>query len=115
MIKEAINNTSVMFSVEPLPVDELPVVITMPEFMRRMKDMSKTGGGMPFMGAGPDMLNATINANHPMIGKILEAKRSDKKTKLAKQAYDLGLLAQNILSGPGMTEFIKRSTDLLSK
>ena len=115
LFKEAINNSNVTFSVEPLPVDELPVVITIPEFIRRMKDMSKMGGSMPFMGTGPDMLNAAINANHPMIGRILEAKRSDRKTKLAKQAYDLGLLAQNMLAGPGLTEFIKRSSDLLSR
>jgi molecular chaperone HtpG len=89
-------------------------VITLPEFMRRMKDMSATSGQMGMFNM-PDQLNAAINGNHPMIGKILEAKREDKRIKLAKQAYDLGLLAQNMLTGNGLTNFIKRSLELISK
>jgi len=114
LFEKAINIEHVTFQVESLPVEELPVVITLPEFMRRMKDMSATGGGMGMMNM-PDQLNASINGNHPMISKILEAKREDKKVKLAKQAYDLGLLAQNMLSGNGLTNFIKRSVELISK
>ena len=115
LFEKAIENSHVTFSVEPLSPEELPVVITLPEFMRRMKDMSATGGGGMGMFNMPDQLNASINSNHPIVTKILEAKRDDKKTKLAKQAYDLGLLAQNMLSGGGLTTFIKRSVDLLSK
>ena len=115
LFEKAIDNKNVTFSVEPLPVDELPVVITLSEFMRRMKDMSATGGGGMGMWNMPDQLNAVINGNHPMVNKIIEAKRGDRKTKLAKQAYDLGLLAQNMLSGTGLTDFIKRSVDIASK
>jgi len=115
LFEKAIDNKNVTFSIEPLPVDEMPVVITLSEFMRRMKDMSATGGGGMGMWNMPDQLNAVINGNHPMINKIVEAKREDKKTKLAKQAYDLGLLAQNMLSGGGLTSFIKRSVDIASK
>jgi molecular chaperone HtpG len=111
---KAIDNKNVTFSVESLPVEELPLVITLPEFMRRMKDMSATSGQMGMFNM-PDQLNAAINGNHPMIGKILEAKRDDKRKKLAKQAYDLGLLAQNMLIGNGLTNFIKRSVELISK
>ncbi len=115
VFEKAIENTNVTFGVESLSPEELPVVITLPEFMRRMKDMSATGGGMMGMGNLPDQLQASINGNHPLIGKILEAKREDKKTKLARQAYDLGLLAQNMLGGNGLTTFIQRSVDLISK
>lgn len=114
LFEKAVDNKNVTFSVESLPVEELPVVITLPEFMRRMKDMSTTGGGMGMWNM-PEQLQASINGNHPMINKILEAKREDKKVKLAKQAYDLGLLAQNMLTGSGLTNFIKRSVDLISK
>jgi molecular chaperone HtpG len=114
LFEKSIENKNVTFAIESLPVEELPLVITLPEFMRRMKDMSATSGQMGMFNM-PDQLNATINGNHPMISKILEAKRTDKKTKLAKQAYDLGLLAQNMLTGNGLTSFIKRSVELISK
>ena len=115
LFEKAIGEHQVTFSVDPLSPDELPVVITLPEFMRRMKDMSATSGGGMGMFNMPDQLNAAINSNHPIVNKIMEAKREDKKLKLAKQAYDLGLLAQNMLSGSGLTTFIKRSVELLSK
>ena len=115
LFEKAIDNKNVTFSIEPLPVDEMPVVITLSEFMRRMKDMSATGGGGMGMWNMPEQLNAVINGNHPLINKIVEAKREDKKSKLARQAYDLGLLAQNMLSGGGLTDFIKRSVDIASK
>ena len=99
LFEKAIDNKTVTFTVEPLPVDEMPVVITLSEFMRRMKDMSATGGGGMGMWNMPEQLNAVINGNHPLISKIIEAKREDKKSRLARQAYDLGLLAQNMLSG----------------
>jgi molecular chaperone HtpG len=115
LFEKAIDNKNVTFQVESLPVEELPLVITLPEFMRRMKDMSATSGQMMGMYNLPDQLNASINGNHVMISRILEAKREDKKIKLAKQAYDLGLLAQNMLTGNGLTNFIKRSVELISK
>ncbi len=114
VFEKAIDNKNVTFQVESLTPEDLPLVITLPEFMRRMKDMSATGGGMGMMNM-PDQLQASINGNHPMIGKILEAKRKDKKEKLARQVYDLGLLAQNMLTGSSLTNFIKRSVELISK
>jgi molecular chaperone HtpG len=94
--------------------DDLPVVITMSEFMRRMKDMAKTGGGYGFMGNMPDNYNVAVNGNHPIVQKILKAEDDDQKGRLAKQAYDLALLSQNMLTGPELTNFIKRSVDLVS-
>jgi molecular chaperone HtpG len=114
LFEKAIDNKNVSFQVESLPVEELPLVITLPEFIRRMKDMSATSGQMGMFNM-PDQLNASINGNHPMITRILEAKREDKKIKLARQVYDLGLLAQNMLTGNSLTHFIKRSVELISK
>ncbi len=112
----AINNKNASVSVESLSPDELPVVITLPEFMRRMKDMQKTGGGgSPFMmGDMPEMLTVTVNANHKMVQNILNAEGEEEKKRLANQAYDLALLSQNMLKGANLTNFIKRSVELNS-
>jgi molecular chaperone HtpG len=81
-----------------------------------MKDMAATGGGgMPFMGNMPDAYNVSINSNHAMSAKILNAKREDTRIKFAKQAYDLALLSQNMLEGASLTQFIQRSVELASK
>lgn len=113
---KAIDNSSIIINVESMAPDEMPVSITLPEFMRRMKDMAATGGGgMPFMGQMPDTHNVAVNANHALSSKILAAKREDTKLKYAKQAYDLALLSQNMLDGPALTKFIERSVELASK
>ena len=111
---KAINNKNMTVAVESMSPDELPVVITMSEFMRRMKDMAKTGGGYGFMGTMPDNYNVAINGNHTIVQKILKAGLEEQQIKLAKQAYDLALLSQNMLTGPELTNFIKRSVELVS-
>ena len=112
---KSINNKNMTVAVESMSPEDLPVVITMSEFMRRMKDMAKTGGGgYGFMGAMPDHYNVAINGNHTIVQKILKATDEEQKIKLAKQAYDLALLSQNMLTGPELTNFIKRSVELVS-
>ena len=113
IFEKAINNTSMTLAVESLSPDDFPVTITMSEWMRRMKDMARTGGGNNFYGAMPDHYNVAINGNHPLIQKILKAGSEENKIKLAKQTYDLALLSQNMLSGTDLTNFIKRSIDLV--
>jgi len=115
VFEKAINNKNMTVTVDSLAPDELPVVITMSEFMRRMKDMAKMGGGgYAFMGSMPDNYAVAINGNHALIQKILKAESEEQKTKLAKQAFDLGLLSQNMLTGSDLTSFITRSVDLVS-
>ena len=116
VFETAINNTNMTVAVESLSPDDLPVTITMSEWMRRMKDMQKTGGGggmYGFMGAMPDNYNVAINGNHALVQKILKAESDDQKNKLAKQVYDLALLSQNLLTGADLTNFIKRSVELV--
>ncbi len=115
VFEEAINNSSMTVAVEALSPDELPVSLTMPEFMRRMKDMQQTGGGMPFMGGMPDQYNLTINANHKMASKILKAENEAEQKNIAKQNYDLALLSQNMLNGKDLTNFISRSVEMMEK
>ncbi|MDX1628535.1 MAG: molecular chaperone HtpG [Fulvivirga sp.] len=116
IFEEAINNKNMNVKVESLSPDEMPVTITMSEFMRRMKDMAKTGGGgYAMMGNMPDQFDLTVNANHAVIGKILRAKKAEKKKQLAKQSYDLAMLSQNMLAGTDLTNFIKRSVDIAAE
>lgn len=115
VFENAIGNKNMVVAVESLSPSELPVVITMSEFMRRMKDMAKMGGGgYAFMGAMPDTYNVAVNANHSIIQKILKAEGEEQKAKLAKQAYDLALLSQNMLTGVDLTNFIRRSVEMVS-
>ncbi|MEO9482657.1 MAG: molecular chaperone HtpG [Ekhidna sp.] len=110
---KAINDKNNSVSVEPMATDDLPVTITLPEFIRRMKDMQATGGGGPMMfGDMPMTLSVAVNANHAMTKKILEADSDDEKQKLAKQVYDLALLAQGMLQGKDLTDFVNRSVEL---
>jgi molecular chaperone HtpG len=115
IFEKAINNKAMTLAIESLSPDDLPITITMSEWMRRMKDMAKTGGGggMSFMGSMPDNYNVAVNGNHPIIQRILKAESEDQKAKLAKQAYDLGLLSQSMLTGADLTAFIKRSVELV--
>jgi len=98
---------------ESLSEKDAPMLITKPEFMRRMKDMSAMGGGMAFYGSMPEMHNLVVNSNHPLISKILNEKDLDKKKRLTKQTADLAMLSQGLLKGEELTKFIKRSVDLI--
>jgi molecular chaperone HtpG len=113
IFEKAFNNTNMKVGVESLPAESLPVTITMEEWMRRMKEMSKMGGGpMSFYGSMPDSYKVAINANHKLIGKILSADETAQAT-LAKQACDLALLSQGMLKGADLTAFVERSVEVL--
>lgn len=109
---KAINNPAMKVEVESGAADSFPVSITMEEWMRRMKDMSKLGGGMNFYGSMPDNYKVAINGNHKLISKILSADEA-QQTVLAKQAFDLALLAQGMLKGADLTAFVERSVEVL--
>mgnify|MGYP006266437675 CR=1 FL=1 len=116
IFEKVINDQNKTVSVESQSPDELPVTVTLPEFMRRMKEMAATGGGgMSMMGNFPDQHSVTINANHSIIQKILRARSEEKKEQLARQSYDLAMLSQNMLNGKDLTAFIERSIDLVAK
>jgi molecular chaperone HtpG len=90
-----------------------PFIITEPEFMRRMKEMQQTGGGMFGMGNMPDMYNLIVNTNHELVSEILNTKTKKKKERLINQALDLAKLSKNLLKGEEMTTFIKRSYEMI--
>ena len=113
IFEKAIVKPNMRIEIESLNTEELPVIVTMDEFMRRMKDMSKMGGGMGFYGNLPDNYNVAINGNHKLIGKILLTQDEAEQTQLAKQAFDLALLSQGMLTGAELTEFVNRSVSLI--
>lgn len=92
---------------------DAPILVTQSEFMRRMTEQQKLGGGMGFMGVMPEMYNLVVNTNHPLITTINETKTEAKKKKLSAQAVDLALLAKGMLKGEKLTEFLNRSIDLI--
>lgn len=103
-------NYSVVF--ENLSETELPIQITKPEFMRRMRDMSMIGG-MSHMNNFPDSINVVVNNNHELITKICSNITEEERKSIAKQLIDIAKLSQNLLKGEDLTEFIKRSINLI--
>ncbi|MEP6262605.1 MAG: molecular chaperone HtpG [Gillisia sp.] len=99
---------------EAMDSNAAPLIITQPEFMRRMKEMQQTGGGGMFgMGNMPEMYNLVVNTNHPLISDILNTKTEKKQERLIKQSLDLARLSQNLLKGEELTAFIKRSFEMV--
>ena len=114
LFEKAINNKNYSVEIEGLSPEEMPVTITMEEWMRRMKDMAQTGGGpMSFYGSLPDSYKVAINGNHPVVDKILKAEGEEAQLKLAKQAFDLAMLSQGLLTGKDLTAFVKRSVEMI--
>ncbi len=114
VFEKAISKPNMNVEIESLKPEEPPVTITMDEFMRRMKDMARTGGGgMSFYGSMPDHYKVTINANHPLITRIANSDNEEEQSKLSKQAFDLALLSQGLLVGAELTEFVNRSVSLI--
>ena len=98
---------------EALDSNTSPFIITQPEFMRRMKEMSASGGGGMFgMGNLPDMYNLVVNTNSELATSILTS-NSDTQKELVKQALDIAKLSQGLLKGEELTAFVKRSFESL--
>nr|WP_316841107.1 molecular chaperone HtpG [Pedobacter gandavensis] len=110
---KAITKPGMQVEVVGLNPEELPVTVTMDEFMRRMKEMAQMGGGMGLYGSMPDSYKVAINGNHKLIGKILLTDNEEEQGLLAKQAIDLALLAQGMLTGAELTAFVSRSVNLI--
>jgi len=97
---------------EAMNEKDVPFTITLPEYPRRMKDMSSTGRGFDFMENMPMQYTLVVNANHSVMDKLLEIKEEEKQAKLVRQLADLARLSHNLLKGEELTDFIKRSVNL---
>jgi len=113
LIEKQIDPKKYTISFESQSEKDAPFMIALPEFMRRMKDMSALGGGMGYMGELPDQFNLFVNSNNPIIGKLLLETDGGKQGSTIKQLFDLALLTQGMLKGKELAAFIKRSTKLV--
>lgn len=113
IFEKAVNKDTMNVEIAALNEAVLPVTVTMDEFMRRMKEMAQTGGGMSFYGNMPDNYKVTVNGNHPLIKRMLSEEKEEKKEELAKQMFDLALLNLGLLTGEDLTNFVKRSVSLI--
>ena len=112
-IEKVVPSEKYTVQLEAMDSNAAPLIITQPEFMRRMKEMQQTGGGMFGMGNFPEMYNLVVNTNHPLVSEILNAKTPKKQERLIKQSLDLAKLSQNLLKGKELTAFIKRSFEMV--
>ena len=111
-IEEVVPKDKYSVQLEAMDSESLPFMITQPEFMRRMKDMQNTGGTSMF-GNMPEMYNLVVNTNNQLVNDIFKTKTKNKRDRLIKQSLDLARLSQNLLKGQDLTEFIKRSFELI--
>lgn len=112
ILEEIIPKEKFTIQLEASDSNTPPFMITLPEFMRRMKDMQATGGGGMF-GNMPEIYNLVVNTNSDLITNILNTKTKNKRERLINQSLDLAKLSQNLLKGQDLTNFIKRSFDLI--
>ena len=113
LLKEVITSEKFTVQLEPMDSNAAPFTITQPEFMRRMKEMQATGGGMFGMGNMPEMYNLIVNTNHELVYQIANTKTKKKQERLINQSLDLARLSQGLLTGEELTNFIKRSYEMI--
>lgn len=113
-VEEVVKDQGYTIQLEAMDSNASPFIITEPEFMRRMKEMQQTGGGGMFgMSHMPDMYNLIINTNHELVGQILHTKTARKRERLVNQSLDLARLSKGLLKGKELTNFIKRSYEMI--
>jgi molecular chaperone HtpG len=114
-IEEVLSDKGYTIQMEPMDSGASPFIITEPEFMRRMKDMQRTGGGGGMFGMGnmPDMYNLVVNTNHELVYEILNTKTAKKRERLINQSLDLARLSKGLLKGEELTQFIQRSYQMI--
>lgn len=112
-LEAIVPKTNYTIQLEAMDSQAAPFMITQPEFMRRMKEMSQTGGGMFGMGNFPEMYNLVVNVNAPLASTLLTAEEAEQE-RLVKQALDLAKIAQGLLKGEELTNFVKRSFEMMN-
>lgn len=114
VLEEIVPKTNYSVQLEPMDSTAAPFIITQPEFMRRMKEMSQSGGGGMFgMGNFPEMYNLVVNTNSELATTILNTSDKSVQESLVKQALDLAKISQGLLKGEELTAFVKRSFELI--
>ena len=114
VVEEIVPKANYSVQLEPMDSTSAPFIITQPEFMRRMKEMSQSGGGGMFgMGNFPEMYNLVVNTNSELATTILNTDDKSAQESLVRQALDLAKISQGLLKGEELTAFVKRSFELI--
>jgi molecular chaperone HtpG len=114
VLEELVPKATYTVQLEPMDSNAAPFIITQPEFMRRMKEMSQSGGGGMFgMGNFPEMYNLIVNTNSTLATTILSTEDKPAQEHLVKQAMDLAKISQGLLKGEELTAFVKRSFEMM--
>lgn len=114
VLEELVPKATYTVQLEAMDSNAAPFMITQPEFMRRMKEMSQTGGGGMFgMGNFPEMYNLVVNTNSNLATTILNTEDKSAQEHLVKQAMDLAKISQGLLKGEELTAFVKRSFEMI--
>ncbi len=106
LFESAVNKEKFKVEFKSMSETDAPIIITQPEFIRRMMEQQKYGGG-GFFGAFPETYQLIVNANHEKVGALL-ANEEGREGRI-KQLTDLALLQQGMLKGEELTNFIERS------
>ncbi len=112
LFEKVLDKQKYIVQFESMSSDDAPIIITQPEFIRRMMEQQKLGGA-GFYGAFPETYNLVVNGNHEKIAEILAAKTDKTKQKKVKQLTDIALLSQGMLKGEALNQFIERSIELV--
>lgn len=112
VFEEVVDKEKFNIELKSMSPTDAPIIITQPEFIRRMMEQQKLGGNA-FFGAFPETYKVMVNANHPKIEAITKESDNSAKTEKAKQLTDLALLSQGLLKGEALDKFIERSINLV--
>ncbi|MBW7912956.1 MAG: molecular chaperone HtpG [Taibaiella sp.] len=112
IFEKAVTKPNMKVEVESISPDELPVTVTMDEMSRRMKEMAEMNG-MAMFGAMPESYKVGINGNHTLISRLLKAGTEEEQVRIARHAFDLALLSQDMLKGEDLTNFLNRSVAMM--
>ncbi|MBU6942188.1 molecular chaperone HtpG [Candidatus Karelsulcia muelleri] len=115
ILKKNIDNNKFLIKIEDLSDFSLPFIITVPEFIRRMKEISMTGNNMFNINNINSKYNLIVNKNHKLIKKIINEKDLNLQKNLIKNSLHLIMLSQNLLKGKELTDFIYNSFESISK
>jgi molecular chaperone HtpG len=108
----AVNKEKFKVEFASMSETEAPIIVTQPEFIRRMMEQQKMGGA-GFFGAFPESYQLVVNSNHPKVGAILGDKDEQVQADKVKQLTDLAMLSQGMLKGEALSKFIERSIELV--
>ena len=112
VFEAAVTKDKFTVQMTPLSDDDAPILITQTEFIRRMMEQQRTGGG-GFFGAFPEMYNLVVNTNHPKVVSLLE-KSEESQSETVRQLTDLAMLSQGMLKGAALDQFIERTIEQIS-